>query len=242
MKDPNVDEFIQSADKWAAEMAFLRRILLDCLMVETFKWKTPVYRMGTKNLIAISSLKDHCALNFFTGALLQDEDKLLIKPGEHTQLGRWMKFSSVEEILTKEDLIKAYILEAIEVEKLGLKMEKPAEIPHPEELTAIFDKKPLLKTAFDKLTPGRQRAYLRFFTDGKQSETRTSRIEKNEKYILKGIGITDCVCGLTKRKPSCDGSHRAIENFKRWRKEVIEKAFVKTNLTLNFAPWILENN
>ena len=215
MKDPNVDEFIQSADKWAAEMAFLRRILLDCLMVETFKWKTPVYRMGTKNLIAISSLKDHCALNFFTGALLQDEDELLIKPGEYTQLGRWMKFSSVEEILAKEDLIKAYILEAIEVEKLGLKMEKPAEIPHPQELTAIFDKKPLLKTAFLKLTPGRQRAYLRFFSDGKQSETRTSRIEKNEKYILKGIGITDCVCGLTKRKPSCDGSHRAIENFKR---------------------------
>ncbi|MFD3293499.1 DUF1801 domain-containing protein [Aquirufa sp. KTFRIE-69F] len=215
MKDPNVDEFIQSADKWSAEMAFLRRILLDCLLVETFKWRTPVYMVGTKNLIAISPLKEHCALNFFTGALLQDEDKLLIKPGEHTQLGRWMKFSSVEQILAKEDLIKAYILEAIEVEKLGLKMEKSTEIPHPEELTAIFDKKLALKTAFDKLTPGRQRAYLRFFTDGKQSETRTSRIEKNEKYILKGIGLTDCICGLTKRKPSCDGSHRAIENFKR---------------------------
>ena len=215
MKDPNVDEFIQSADHWSAEMAFLRQILLDCLLVETFKWRTPVYTVGTKNLIAISPLKEHCAFNFFTGALLQDEDKLLIKPGEHTQLGRWMKFSSVEQILAKEDLIKAYILEAIEVEKMGLKMEKPTEIPHPEELTAIFDKKLALKTAFDKLTPGRQRAYLRFFTDGKQSETRTSRIEKNEKYILKGIGLTDCICGLTKRKPSCDGSHRAIEHFKR---------------------------
>ena len=215
MKDPNVDEFIQSADKWRAEMAFLRRIVLDCLMVETYKWRTPVYMVGTKNVIAISSLKDHCALNFFNGALLQDEDGLLIKPGEHTQLGRWMKFSSVEEILAKEDLIKAYVYESIEVEKLGLKMEKPSEIPHPEELTAIFAKKPALKTAFEKLTPGRQRAYLRFFSDGKQSDTRTSRIEKNEKYILKGIGITDCICGLTKRKPSCDGSHKAIENFKR---------------------------
>ncbi|MFM1821021.1 MAG: hypothetical protein RLZZ402_1380, partial [Bacteroidota bacterium] len=150
MKDPNVDEFIQSADKWAAEMAFLRRILLDCLMVETYKWKTPVYMVGSKNLIAISSLKDHCALNFFNGALLQNEDGLLIKPGEHTQLGRWMKFSSVEEILAKEDLIKAYILEAIEVEKMGLKMEKSTEIPHPEELTAIFSKKPAVKTAFLK--------------------------------------------------------------------------------------------
>jgi uncharacterized protein YdeI (YjbR/CyaY-like superfamily) len=215
MKDPNVDEFIQSADQWPQEMAYLRRILLDCLLIETFKWRTPVYMVGKKNIIAIGSLKDHCALSFFNGALLQDEDKLLIKPGEHTQLGRWMKFSSVEEILAKEDLIKAYVYESIEVEKLGLKMEKPSEIPHPEELTAIFAKKPALKTAFEKLTPGRQRAYLRFFSDGKQSDTRTSRIEKNEKYILKGIGITDCICGLTKRKPSCDGSHKAIENFKR---------------------------
>ena len=226
MKDPNVDEFMQSADKWPKEMAFLRRILLDCLMVETYKWRTPVYMVGTKNVIAISSLKDHCALNFFNGALLQDEEGMLIKPGEHTQLGRWMKFISVEEILAKEDLIKAYVLEAIEVEKLGLKMEKSTEIAHPEELTVIFDKKPALKVAFEKLTRGRQRAYLRFFTDSKQSTTRTSRIEKNEKYILKGIGLTDCICGLTKRKPSCDGSHRAIQNFKTWRKEVIQKAFV----------------
>jgi len=145
MKDPNVDEFIQSADKWSAEMAFLRRILLDCLLVETYKWKTPVYMVGTKNLIAISPLKDHCALNFFNGALLQNEEGLLIKPGEHTQLGRWMKFSSVDQILAKEELIKAYILEAIEVEKLGLKMGKSTEIPYPEELTAIFDKNRICK-------------------------------------------------------------------------------------------------
>ena len=215
MKDPNVDEFMQSADQWSQEMAYLRRILLDCLLIETYKWKTPVYMVGSKNILAISSLKEHCALNFFNGALLQDEDGLLIKPGEHTQLGRWMKFNSVEQIQQQEDLIKAYILEAIEVEKLGLKLEKPAAIPYPEELVAIFAAKPAMKAAFEKLTPGRQRAYLRFFSDGKASETRTSRIEKNEKYILKGIGITDCICGLTKRKPSCDGSHRVIENFKR---------------------------
>ncbi|WP_395783796.1 DUF1801 domain-containing protein [Aquirufa sp.] len=215
MKDPNVDEFILSADHWSAEMACLRRILLDCLLIETFKWRTPVYMVGTKNIIAIGSLKGHCALSFFNGALLQDEDNLLIKPGEHTQSGRWMKFSSVEEILAKEDFIKAYVYESIEVEKLGLKMEKPQEIPYPEELTAIFEKNPAVKMAFEKLTPGRQRAYLMHFSDGKQSATRTARIEKNEKYILRGIGITDCVCGLTKRKPSCDGSHKAIENFKR---------------------------
>lgn len=215
MKDPNVDEFILSADHWSAEMACLRRILLDCLLVETYKWRTPVYMVGTKNIIAIGSLKGHCALSFFNGALLQDEEGMLIKPGTYTQVGRWMKFSSVEEILAKEDFIKAYVYESIEVEKLGLKMEKPQEIPYPEELTAIFEKNPAVKMAFEKLTPGRQRAYLMHFSDGKQSATRTARIEKNEKYILRGIGITDCICGLTKRKPSCDGSHKAIENFKR---------------------------
>jgi uncharacterized protein YdeI (YjbR/CyaY-like superfamily) len=215
MKDPNVDQFIQSADKWRSEMAYLRSILLDCLMTETYKWESPVYMFGGKNLIGIAPLKEHCALNLFKGALLQDEQGLLIKPGEFTKLGRWMKFSSVEEIQAKEDTIKAYIYETIEVEKLGLKLEKPAEIPYPEELVTIFAAKPALKTAFEKLTNGRQRAYLRFFTDGKQSETRTSRIEKNEKYILRGFGPTDCICGLTKKKPGCDGSHRAIENFKR---------------------------
>lgn len=215
MKDPKVDEFILSADKWPNEMACLRRILLDCLLVETYKWRTPVYMAGTKNLIAISSLKGHCALNFFNGALLQDEEGMLIKPGTYTQVGRWMKFSSVEEILAKEELIKAYVYESIEVEKRGLKLDNPVEIPHLDELTVIFSKKPAVKIAFEKLTPGRQRAYLRFFTDGKQAGTRTSRIEKNEKYILNGIGLSDCICGLTKRKPSCDGSHRAIENFKR---------------------------
>jgi uncharacterized protein YdeI (YjbR/CyaY-like superfamily) len=215
MKNPNVDEFIQSADKWRAEMVYLRHILLDCLMTETFKWASPVYMFGGKNLIGIAPLKEHCALNLFKGALLQDEEGLLIKPGEFTQLGRWMKFSSVEEIQAKEDTIKAYIYETIEVEKLGIKLDKPAEIPYPEELGTIFAAKPAMKTAFSTLTPGRQRAYLRFFSDGKQSATRKSRIENNEKYILKGIGITDCICGLSKRKPSCDGSHKAIEHFKR---------------------------
>ncbi|MEN9385916.1 MAG: hypothetical protein RLZZ185_657 [Bacteroidota bacterium] len=215
MKDPNVDEFMQNADKWQKEMIYLRSILLDCLLIETYKWRMPIYMSGSKNVLGITPLKDHCALNFFKGALLQDEENLLLKPGEHTQLGRWMKFDSFSDIQAKEDLIKAYVIEAIEVEKLGITLEKPAEIPYPEELKEIFKAKPSLKQAFEKLTPGRQRAYLHFFTDGKQSETRKLRIEKNEKYILKGIGITDCICGLTKRKPSCDGSHKAIENFKR---------------------------
>lgn len=215
MKNPNVDEFIQSADKWRAEMAYLRSILSDCLMTEAYKWESPVYMFGGKNLIGIAPLKEHCALNLFRGALLQDEEGLLIKPGEFTQLGRWMKFSSVEEIQAKEDTIKAYIYETIEVEKLGLVLEKPVEIPFPDELVEKFSENPALKLAFSTLTTGRQRAYLRFFSDGKQSATRKSRIENNEKYILKGIGFHDCICGLTKKKPSCDGSHKVIENFKR---------------------------
>ena len=217
MKNPKVDELILSADKWPAEMAYLRGILLGCLLEETYKWASPVYMFGGKNLVGIASLKEHCALNFFKGGLLQDEEKLLIKPGDHTQFGRWMKFKSVEEIQAKEATIKAYVFEAIEAEKLGLKLEKrePATLQAPEELEAHFALKPALKTAFSALTPGRQRAYLMHFLDGKQSATRTARIEKNEKYILKGFGLTDCICGLTKKKPGCDGSHRAIENFKR---------------------------
>ncbi len=215
MKEPKVDEFMQSADKWANEMAYLRQILLGCLLTETYKWRTPVYMHGGKNLFLIASLKDHCALSFFKGALLQDEAGLLIRPGEHTQLGRWMKFSSVEEIQAKEDTIKAYVFESIEVEKLGLTLEKPAAIPFPMELEEKFAENQDLETAFRALTPGRQRAYLRFFTDGKQSATRKMRIEHNEKYILKGIGFHDCICGLSKKKPGCDGSHKAIENFKR---------------------------
>ncbi len=215
MKDPNVDEFIQCADHWSKEMTYLRHILLDCLLIETFKWRIPIYMVGTKNVLGLTPLKDHCALNFFKGALLQDEEKLLIKPGEHTQLGRWMKFDSLDDIQAKADLIKAYVIEAIEVEKLGITMETSTAIPYPEELKAIFSEKPALEVAFEKLTPGRQRGYLRFFTDGKQSATRKSRIENNEKYILKGIGFHDCICGLTKKNPSCDGSHKAIEHFKR---------------------------
>ena len=119
MKNPNVDELILSADKWPAEMAYLRGILLGCLLEETYKWASPVYMFGGKNLVGIASLKEHCALNFFKGGLLQDEEKLLIKPGDHTQFGRWMKFKSVEEIQAKEATIKAYVFEAIEAEKFA---------------------------------------------------------------------------------------------------------------------------
>ena len=215
MKDPNVDEFMQSADKWQQEMVYLRGILLDCLLTETYKWQSPVYMFGNKNIVGIAPMKETCALNFFKGGLLADTDKLLLKPGENTQSGRWMKFTSLEEIKQKEASIRAYLFEAIEVEKLGLKVEKAEAMPWPAELVQKLDENPALKIAFEKLTPGRQRAYVMNFSEGKQSATRLARIEKNEKYILRGFGLTDCVCGLTKKKPGCDGSHRAIENFKR---------------------------
>ncbi len=215
MKDPKVDEFMQSADKWKQELVYLRGILLDCLLTETYKWQIPVYTFGGKNILGLTPLKDHCALNFFKGGLLADTDQLLIKPGENTQSGRWMKFSSLSEIQEKEAIIRAYVFEAIEVEKLGLKAEKAEAMPWPEELVQKCKENPALQSAFEKLTPGRQRAYLLNFSEGKQSATRLARIEKNEKYILRGFGPTDCVCGLSKKKPGCDGSHKAIEHFKR---------------------------
>lgn len=215
MKDPKVDELIQSADQWSGEMSYLRQILLDCLLIEAYKWRIPVYMFGSKNILGIASLKDHVALNFFKGGLLQDAAGLLIKPGENTQSGRWMKFGSLAEIQEKEDMIRAYVFEAIEVEKLGLKAEKAKELPWPAELAQKLSENEELKSAFCALTPGRQRAYVMHFSEGKQAETRLARIEKNEKYILRGKGLTDCVCGLTKKKPGCDGSHKSIENFKR---------------------------
>jgi uncharacterized protein YdeI (YjbR/CyaY-like superfamily) len=217
MKDPQVSELMQHTKKWPEEMAYLRRILLDCLLIETYKWASPVYMFGSQNLIGIASLKEHCALNFFKGGLLQDTEGLLIKPGENSNSARWMKFSSVEDIQAKESIIKAYVFEAIEAEKLGLKIDRPAQgsLEIPAELQSSFESNAALKAAFEKLTPGRQRAYIMYFSDGKQSATRMARIEKNERYILLGKGLTDCVCGLTKKKPGCDGSHRAIENFKR---------------------------
>jgi uncharacterized protein YdeI (YjbR/CyaY-like superfamily) len=164
------------------------------------------------NVALIGSFKEFVSLSFFKGVLLADSENILHKPGENSQTVRMFKFTSASEIIQQEKTIKAYIYEAIEVEKTGVKvpLSKATELIFPDELLAKFEKNSAFKEAFSTLTPGRQRGYNLFFSDSKQSNTRIARIEKYEERILKGIGINDCVCGLSKRMPRCDGSHKQL--------------------------------
>ena len=210
--NPKVDEFLEKAPKWQLEMKKLRMIVLDCMLTEEFKWKQPCYTFNNSNVLIIGGFKDYCLISFLKGSLLKDDNGLLIKPGEHTQSGRYMKFTNTHEIETIESILKAYIFEAIEVEKTGVKVNfKPvSDYSIPEELTTIFTENSAFKLAFEALTPGRQKAYILYFSAPKQSKTRVSRIEKYMNQIFEGKGLTDCTCGLSKKMPYCDGSHKYI--------------------------------
>ena len=174
-------------------MKKLRSIILNCHLTEELKWGKPAYTLQKKNVVIIIALKEHCALAFCKGALLKDANGFLTKIGENTQASRWIKFSSVQQIVEMEPVLNAYIREAIEAEKAGVEVtyKKTADFPVPEELKHKLDKSPSLKTAFDSLTPGRQRGYLLYFSAAKQSKTRTSRVEKCTPQILKGKGLND---------------------------------------------------
>jgi uncharacterized protein YdeI (YjbR/CyaY-like superfamily) len=191
--NPEVDVFLSKAKKWQEEMERLRTIVLDCPLNEELKWRQPCYTFQENNVLIISGFKEYCALNFFKGALLHDAHGILIKPGKHTQAGRQIRFTSVREIVRLEPVLKAYIYEAIEVEKAGLKVnfKKTAEYAVPEEFQKRLDEIPALKSAFDALTPGRQRAYLLYFSQPKHSGTRESRVEKYMQQILYGKGLND---------------------------------------------------
>jgi len=145
--------------------------------------------------------------------LLKDELGIMVKPGENTQAGRQIRFTNIRDIIEMEPILKSYIFEIVEAEKAGLKVEmkKTEDYPVPDELKNKFKEMPKLKSAFDALTPGRQRAYLLHFSAPKQSQTRESRIENYIPRILAGKGVTDCICGFTKHPPNCDGSHKHIE-------------------------------
>ena len=190
--NPKVDGYLRNAKKWQEEFKKLRRIILDCGLTEELKWGKPCYTFQKSNIVIIQGFKEFCALLFCKGALLNDANGILEKPGENTQAARRIPFTNVREIVEMEPILKAYIHEAIEAEKAGLKVNfKKNPEPIPEELQNKLDEMPALKTAFDALTPGRQRAYILYFSAPKQSKTRESRVEKSLPQILNGKGLND---------------------------------------------------
>ncbi|MEC1376628.1 YdeI family protein [Heyndrickxia oleronia] len=191
--NPKVEEFFSKSKKWKEEYLKLREIVLDCGLTEEYKWMHPCYTYETKNIVLIHGFKEYCALLFHKGALLQDTNGILIQQTENVQAARQIRFTNVQEIIELETILKSYINEAIQVEKAGLEVnfKKNTEMKIPEELQNKFNEIPELKTAFEALTPGRQRAYTLYFSSPKQSKTRESRIEKYQQHILNGKGLND---------------------------------------------------
>jgi uncharacterized protein YdeI (YjbR/CyaY-like superfamily) len=191
--NPKVDFYFNKAKTWQAELEKLRMIMLDCQLTEELKWGVPCYTFQKSNLVLIHVFKEYCALLFVKGALLKDANGILIQQTENTQAGRQVRFTNVQEIVELETILKAYVYEAIEVEKAGLKVnfKKTTEFSMPEEFKYKLDEIPALKTAFEALTPGRQRAYILYFSEPKQSKTRESRVEKCMQPILNGKGLND---------------------------------------------------
>lgn len=191
--NPKVDVFLNKAKKWQQEYKKLRMIILDCGLREELKWGCPCYTFQKSNIVLIHGFKEYCALLFFKGALLNDAKGVLIQQTEHVQSARQIRFTNVREIVEMESIVKAYVYEAIEVEKAGLKVnfKKTSEVNMPEEFQKKLDTIPALKAAFEALTPGRQRGYLFHFSKAKQSKTREARVEKYMPQILKGKGLDD---------------------------------------------------
>ena len=191
--NPKVDWFFSKDTKWQKEYEKLRTIILDCGLTEELKWGCPCYTFQNTNIVLIHGFKEYCALLFFKGALLNDPNSILIQQTENVQSARQVRFTNVREIVKMDKVLKAYVYEAIEVEKAGLKvkLKKTPDFKIPEEFQKQLDKKPALKKAFDALTPGRQRAYIFYFAQAKQSKTREARVEKSMKQILNGKGLND---------------------------------------------------
>ncbi|MBC1559345.1 hypothetical protein HB911_11615 [Listeria booriae] len=191
--NPKVEEYVNKAKKWQAEYKQLRAYALDCDLSEDIKWKHPCFMYEDNNIVLAHGFKEYCALLFMKGALMKDPNGILVQQTANVQSARQIRFKNLEEIIEMEDIIKAYIKEAIEVEKSGAQVafKKEEEFPVPEELDQKFAEMPALKEAFEKLTPGRQRAYLLYFAAPKQSKTRVSRIDKYTDRILDGIGLND---------------------------------------------------
>lgn len=191
--NPKVNWFFEKASQWQEEYEKLRLICLDCGLTEELKWGQPCYTLKKSNIVLIHGFKEYCALLFFKGALLADPNGILIQQTENVQVPRQMRFTNAAEIADMSSVIKTYIHEAIEVEKAGIKIElkKTSDFKVPEEFQYKLDHIPALKEAFEALTPGRQRGYLFYFSQAKQSKTRQERVEKYIPQILAGKGIDD---------------------------------------------------
>jgi uncharacterized protein YdeI (YjbR/CyaY-like superfamily) len=191
--NPKVDFYFSKEKKWHEELEKLRMIILDCQLTEELKWGVPCYTYQKNNIVLIHVFKEYCAILFIKGALLKDADGILIQQTENVQAARQVRFTNVREIVEVETILKSYIYEAIEVEKAGLKVnyKKATEFPIADEFQKKLDEIPDLDTAFYALTPGRQRAYLLYFSAPKQSKTREARVEKCMQQILNGKGLND---------------------------------------------------
>lgn len=191
--NPKVDAYVGRATMWLEETEKLREILLDCGLTEELKWGKPCYTSQGRNIVIIQGFKAYLALLFFKGYMLQDPQGILVKTGENTKVGRQIRFNDTQEIVELEPILRAYIAEAIEVEQSGVKEDimKETHLDIPEEFQNKLDENPALKAAFEALTPGRQRAYVYYFSAPKQSKTRESRVEKYTQQILDGKGLND---------------------------------------------------
>lgn len=191
--NPKVDWFFNKDQKWQVEFEELRTIILGCGLTEELKWGQPCYTAEKRNIVLIHGFKEYCALLFFKGALLKDKKGMLVQQTENVQAARQIRFTNIQEIVKMKATLKAYVKEAIEVEKAGLKVDfkKTRELTVPEEFQHTLDGNRALRTAFQKLTPGRQRGYLLYFSSAKQSKTRESRVEKCIDKILHGKGLED---------------------------------------------------
>lgn len=208
----DIATFFDGAKQWKKELLLLREIALSTGLEEAYKWKHPCYTSKGKNIVIIHGFKEYVAILFFKGALLADKKGILIQQTDNTQAARQIRFVNLAAIKKQENTIVQYIMEAIDKESAGLKLPTipTAKLSLPPSLVAAFKKSTSLKKAFEKLTPGRQKAYILYFSEAKQIATQVNRIEKYTQRILNGKGLNDCVCGMSKRMPNCDGSHKYL--------------------------------
>lgn len=209
----DVNKYLTNLKKWKAELTKLREIIVECGLHEDFKWMHPCYTDQGKNIVLIHGFKNYCAILFHKGVLLKDSENILIQQTEHVQSARQIRFTDLPEIIRLEPIIKQYIIEAVSIEQAGIPIEKKktSDFKIPKELEQKFNDHPDFKKAFTNLSDGRKRGYLLHFNKPKQAKTKISRIEKNMERIKDGYGLNDCTCGLSKRKPNCDGSHKQLE-------------------------------